>query len=665
MANVYWDYVNGNDSTGDGSSGNPYKTLDVATTGALPGDQIRCAKSPDPVSLGNVTFTNKSKVLTLASAATLLIDDCEGGWTASANVSVSYDNNQYKSGSTSLSLSVANGFTTGKVAYRNLGTTIDLSSYDSLTFWMWTDTVSPISGLQVRLCSDTAGATAVNTLAIPSAMIWSTFIPITIDTGSALGSSIKSIAIYATSDPGVVVLNFDNFSACNDFSLQSLIGKNVSGDVHWYPIQSINNATIAVDGNISATTGSSTMPTYYGISETTTGYYRNAIILEPTYSDRFTVSAAGTSSFPIDISGGWDLSGPTQSGLTFFSGLSGASTLLTNSQTYTIVSKFGFTGSSYGSYAYSGYLFYHDIWLIGLPNGLYFSLQGGESYNITATGCNVGVFVDSNCYGVTLHDLNIVAGTNTGLQIDGASIKVYDSICNYCVDQNIFFISVASNCRLQNCVAKDGLGYGLYYWGKMPCYVYSCDFSDADGYSVYYTSQSELRMYNCQFNSSTPFSVTGNELDQARGAFLTSDHHNQDPDSFMTIFPGGNIESNDTVRHTAAGYSMQFSPTSTDLINEYIPLARPILEIACAANVAQTVEIWALRSSTGLSMRFLLRGGQIAGVASDVYDDISAAADTWEQLSLSFTPTEDGVVEIVGRAWGGTAYNGYFHDLSY
>ena len=62
MTIVYWDFLNGSDETGDGSAGNPYKTLSKATTGLTGGDEVRCAKSPDPATLpGTLTFTDGSK----------------------------------------------------------------------------------------------------------------------------------------------------------------------------------------------------------------------------------------------------------------------------------------------------------------------------------------------------------------------------------------------------------------------------------------------------------------------------------------------------------------------------------------------------------------------------------------------------------------------------
>ena len=61
MAIYYCDFTNGNDSTGDGTFGNPYKTITTASTGRTGADEVRVAKSPDNTDLsGTLTFTNNS-----------------------------------------------------------------------------------------------------------------------------------------------------------------------------------------------------------------------------------------------------------------------------------------------------------------------------------------------------------------------------------------------------------------------------------------------------------------------------------------------------------------------------------------------------------------------------------------------------------------------------
>jgi hypothetical protein len=44
--------------------------------------------------------------------------------------------------------------------------------------------------------------------------------------------------------------------------------------------------------------------------------------------------------------------------------------------------------------------------------------------------------------------------------------------------------------------------------------------------------------------------------------------------------------------------------------------------------------------------------------------EITAAADTWQEVTLTFTPTEAGVIEVFGYGYGGTTHVGYFDDLT-
>ena len=122
------------------------------------------------------------------------------------------------------------------------------------------------------------------------------------------------------------------------------------------------------------------------------------------------------------------------------------------------------------------------------------------------------------------------------------------------------------------------------------------------------------------------------------------------------------IDSEATVRHTASGIAWRLSPLSTNRSSSY-PLDLQIAKIAVNASALVTVKAWMRRSNTGLTMSLVCRGGQIAGVASDVVASMTAAIDTWEQIQISFTPSENGVVEIEAWAYGGTAYNGYVDDL--
>lgn len=59
-ANYYFDLSGGDDTTGDGSSGNPWKTIDKCTTSRTGGDECRGAKTTVTAISGTCTFTNGS-----------------------------------------------------------------------------------------------------------------------------------------------------------------------------------------------------------------------------------------------------------------------------------------------------------------------------------------------------------------------------------------------------------------------------------------------------------------------------------------------------------------------------------------------------------------------------------------------------------------------------
>lgn len=128
----------------------------------------------------------------------------------------------------------------------------------------------------------------------------------------------------------------------------------------------------------------------------------------------------------------------------------------------------------------------------------------------------------------------------------------------------------------------------------------------------------------------------------------------------------GNILTDTTTRHTASGISWKmscgstgasFSPTAT------FPLMLPVAKIACNASALVTASVWVYRTSTSLTTKFVCPGGQIAGVPSDVVATASAAINTWEQLTITFTPSQQGVVELEVQCYGAAA-SVYVDDFS-
>jgi hypothetical protein len=134
-----------------------------------------------------------------------------------------------------------------------------------------------------------------------------------------------------------------------------------------------------------------------------------------------------------------------------------------------------------------------------------------------------------------------------------------------------------------------------------------------------------------------------------------------------TYIGNGTVFSETTVRHTASGLAWKFSPQSlTTAARESSPIAKVVARVACAASTLVTVKAWVRRDNTSCFANLVCPGRQIAGVNADVSASISAAADTWEELTLTFTPSETGTVEIEYRVWNPTetTRSAYIDDLT-
>ena len=98
-----------------------------------------------------------------------LLEDGEDAWTASANVTASVDQTDYRQGAGSAKMEVAAGFTTGIAAYENItstnlfigGNPARGFSGARISFWAKSSIVQDSGDLTLRLASDTGGVTSI------------------------------------------------------------------------------------------------------------------------------------------------------------------------------------------------------------------------------------------------------------------------------------------------------------------------------------------------------------------------------------------------------------------------------------------------------------------------------------------------------------------------
>ena len=112
------------------------------------------------------------------------------------------------------------------------------------------------------------------------------------------------------------------------------------------------------------------------------------------------------------------------------------------------------------------------------------------------------------------------------------------------------------------------------------------------------------------------------------------------------------------------------TPLSTTL--EYTrdadsPLEFTIAKVAVVANAQVTATIYARRTATNtndyVSLAALLLNNGSIGLTSDVKSSaLSAGANTWQQLTLTFTPTVAGVATISALMSASTTSNSVYVD---
>jgi hypothetical protein len=142
-----------------------------------------------------------------------------------------------------------------------------------------------------------------------------------------------------------------------------------------------------------------------------------------------------------------------------------------------------------------------------------------------------------------------------------------------------------------------------------------------------------------------------------------SQNHDQTANNHKIFNLRYSISSAIDQRKTPSGISWKIQPLNTGDIHSRNPIIFSLAKVACSANNLVTIKAWMYRDNSGLTMRLVCKGGQIAGVASDVVSALSTT-NAWEEETITFTPTETGVVEITAEAWGGTTFSGWVDDMT-
>lgn len=664
MAIFYIDPENGNDANDGLSFANRVQTFASGLTAAriAPGDQVRMIASPDPASVGNATWTNGSRTVTLAAAKTVTIDNGETAWTASANVTATA-NTTRKQGATSAQLVVAAAFTTGKIAYRTLPATLDLSAYQQVSLWFSTSQAQSSALYELRLCSDTTGDVTVAALPFTLAdgaavsFVASAWRTLVLNYGAALGATINSVALYAVTDPGSVTLRLDNIVAClpasdpTAITHNHLIGKNTTGEPEWYPILSIDGTSIELGGAHTATQAAPPRA-YSGTSETVTTYVQRPLYSGVAFTTGRAWSESGTAAAPFELTGGWSRTDmATQSGQTWLHGSHICTAFINLSgRPWVNIRNIGvayFTTGIADTNTSSGAMELDLLGVVGCVNGFSMDISWGVNAKLgNVVGCANGIRGDAFSLRGTP---KIAARRITGCH-DSTGAAVYTmGVSNARMILDVARIDNGASYAVRAANSPKG-GYTD---------VLNCSFDNFALNTVLLPYIGHVRMVNCSLDS-----YTFNNGTTGTDETVAFTNYNGDPNDHRVYNRLWTYQTETTVRHTASGFAWKLSVTlSAGSLTTLTPALIPLAQVVVDAGAAVTLKCWTRRTDATLPCGIMVRGGYITGVPDDVRTAMSAAADTWEELTITVTPTQAGIIELFGYAYDVLA-SVYFDDLT-
>lgn len=317
------------------------------------------------------------------------------------------------------------------------------------------------------------------------------------------------------------------------------------------------------------------------------------------------VNSSGNSSAFLYISGGWDLSTETQTGQTWFRQMHGTFNnrygygLYMGSKTYTSLDKLNF---------------------LRYNSGIYYT--GSNNNTITSATCN-----SNNTSGIYYNGNN----NNT----------ITSATCNSNTNYGIYYTSSNNNTIIS--ATCNSNAYGIGYASS----------SNNTIYALSTTGNTKAGIYADNANNICHSATIAESTKVAVGTAYYSDtrQYINNLGGFSYVY--SNYATANSQNATAGGTGKEWKFAITNAArNTIYPFYIPIARVAVASSGKVTVKVYFKKSGTGIAGALRCRYGQITW--SDAAQDIIVTCpnDTSRnQVTLEFTPTAAGVVEIEAGAW--------------
>jgi hypothetical protein len=179
-------------------------------------------------------------------------------------------------------------------------------------------------------------------------------------------------------------------------------------------------------------------------------------------------------------------------------------------------------------------------------------------------------------------------------------------------------------------------------------YVYDLEADFNGGAAVYDSGNSSDNYFVNALMTGTEFSMTS-----YKNCYMYSQKHDQTAGNNYIATDYGTIQSVDgaTYGHTGSGICWKMSPTNAIRSVDY-PLELSLAKVACVADKLVTVTAqMKLTNTTDILGALLCRKKQLDGIAADVKTNMATDDTDYHEVTVTFTPTEAGVVEIKALAW--------------
>jgi len=659
MPTYFIDPVGGNDANDGLSFAGRWRTINGGPTAArmAPGDELRFIESPAPTLIGNCTWTTgaSARSITVPAGTVRLIDSLavNTGWVAAANVTQNAASSTRIIGSAAVNFTVGAAFTTGKLAYKPL--TMDLSAFHQVNVWFRTSVVFSSGSVVLDLCSDATGDVPIVSVPFTDPGVTTAwFAGIAAHTGNI--GTINSIALRATADPGTPIISINNLWAskapgsADEITLATMVSKTAyttapplrgtgTGDEPLLGVMGVTSDTVVVLNRTGTQdNGVDTVGRGYdGAAETGATYAHQCVpFAEPRI---WSPNEAGTAAGQTVWTGGWSASDmATQTGMTRY-----------------MLSSRAYSAGGFGFHTFRNFVMNTSLGGNVLPGS-----DGCRVENSLLTSCGFAVngFTQS---GLSAADVCYSSGGGPSLgganQPNGIILEdVYVYLTNAAYGGGRNFV--------RGITCRNGNGYGFNFNGN-PGNEYIC----AD--DVVTLNNSAGGLFVAQGVNAL---IRNADLREASDIAFVSNGN----DGLLSVESLGKIAGNDTLRHPYGRMTRQTAVVDTQASSWRVqvtnsaavargPLRLPLGRFEITCGVTTTIAMRVRRDNAGLSLGLSYMPTEgLPGITTEQRALMTAAANAWETVTLSLSPTGSGtqIVSLDLIAWGGTTFNGYFESIT-